>query len=68
MGGAWETISKPIIFNVREMLLQACLNMTSGMGGLAFKQTESETPHFKQLTSIYCRDGMIQYIQLDSDM
>jgi hypothetical protein len=50
------------------MLLQACLNMTSGMGGLAFKQTESETPHFKQLTSIYCRDGMIQYIQLDSDM
>jgi hypothetical protein len=23
MGGAWETISKPIILNVREMLLQA---------------------------------------------
>ncbi len=42
MGGAWETISKPIL-NVREMQLKACLNMTSGMGGLGFKQTESET-------------------------
>jgi hypothetical protein len=42
MGGGQETISKSIL-NVREMLLQACLNMTSGMGGLDFKQTESET-------------------------
>ncbi len=38
---AWGTISKPML-NVRQMQLKACLN-TSGMGGLAFKQTESET-------------------------
>jgi hypothetical protein len=36
-----KTISKPIL-NVRQMQLKGCLN-TSGMGGLGFQQTESET-------------------------